>query len=206
MTQPGNLDPRGRLARAAADWTFELVARPSVNGTADEAEFGNWLRDRLAALPTFAGRPEQVWTVPVPGDALGRACVAALVRGEGPRTIILTGHFDTVQIGDYADLAPLATSPHELKPALLRALDKPGANIAESRAREDLASGQFLPGRGLLDMKSGLAAGLAVLEAFAAEPDRHGNLLFLASPTRRPIRRARAAPLKPCPTSPFASA
>jgi arginine utilization protein RocB len=31
-------------------------------------------------------------------------------------------------------------------------------------------------------MKSGLAAGLAVLEAFAAEPDRGGNLLFLAVP------------------------
>ncbi len=31
-------------------------------------------------------------------------------------------------------------------------------------------------------MKSGLAAGIAVLEAFAADPERHGNLLLIATP------------------------
>lgn len=36
-----------------------------------------------------------------------------------------------------------------------------------------------MPGRGALDMKAGLAAGIAVLEEFAAAP-RQGNLLFLA--------------------------
>ena len=40
----------------------------------------------------------------------------------------------------------------------------------------------FLPGRGLLDMKSGIAAGIAVVEAFAADPARRGNLLFAATP------------------------
>ncbi len=52
---------------------------------------------------------------------------------------------------------------------------------AEVRARDDLASGDFLPGRGLLDMKAGLAAGIAAAERFAAEPQA-GNLLFLAVP------------------------
>ena len=33
-------------------------------------------------------------------------------------------------------------------------------------ALADLKSGDFLPGRGLLDMKSGLAAGLAAMEAY----------------------------------------
>ena len=39
-----------------------------------------------------------------------------------------------------------------------------------------------MPGRGLLDMKAGLAAGLAALEAFAAEPEPVSNLLFVAVP------------------------
>ncbi len=38
------------LARRAAEWTFELVAVPSVTGTADEAAFPEWLRQRLATL------------------------------------------------------------------------------------------------------------------------------------------------------------
>jgi arginine utilization protein RocB len=49
-------------------------------------------------------------------------------------------------------------------------------------ALADLESGEFLPGRGMLDMKSGLAAGLAVLEQFAGEEGRQGNLLLLATP------------------------
>jgi arginine utilization protein RocB len=182
MAQPENQPDAGDLARRTAEWTIALVGRGSVNGTADEAVFAGWLRDRIAALPIFAGRDDLVWTIPVAADPLGRACVAALVRGGGPRTIILTGHFDTVHTDDYGDLAPLATRPHELKPALLEKLARPDANAVELRARDDLASGDFLPGRGLLDMKSGLAAGLAVLEAFAAAPDRVGNLLFLAVP------------------------
>jgi arginine utilization protein RocB len=43
-------------------------------------------------------------------------------------------------------------------------------------ALADLESGEFLPGRGLLDMKAGLAAGIAAMEAYRGE----ANLLFLA--------------------------
>jgi arginine utilization protein RocB len=52
----------------------------------------------------------------------------------------------------------------------------------DPRALDDLKSGRFLPGRGLLDMKSGLAAGLVVLEALASQDKRVGNLLFVAVP------------------------
>ena len=44
-----------------------------------------------------------------------------------------------------------------------------------------MQSGRFVPGRGMLDMKSGLAAGLCALEAFAADPSV-GNVLFVATP------------------------
>jgi arginine utilization protein RocB len=169
----------------AAAWALELTAVPSVTGTPDEAAFAGWLRGRIADLPAFAGARGRVWTIPVPGDALGRACVAALVPGRGRRTVVLTGHFDTVTTDGYGDLAPLATRPHELRVALVARLAARGAAAtpAEALALADLVGGAFLPGRGLLDMKAGLAAGLAALLAFAAEPaDREGNLLFLAVP------------------------
>ena len=181
-TLPDFVSATPSLAERAASWTFELVTVPSVNGTRDETAFAEWLRARLAALPIFAGTPEQVWTIPVADDPLGRASVAALVRGEGPRTVILTGHFDTVRIDDYGTLAPLATKPFELKPALIERLLSATPAPSAQLALADLQGGAFLPGRGLLDMKSGLAAGLAVLEAFGEDAQRAGNLLFIAVP------------------------
>jgi len=156
-------------------WALAMTRRPSVTGTADEASFAAWLAGNLTRDFPRA----DVWTFPVaPGD--DRHCVAMLLRGQGARTLVLTGHFDTVTVADYGDLAPLATEPDLLAPALLARLQGKAGTAAEVRALADLEAGAFLPGRGLLDMKAGLAAGLAVCEGFA-ETDA-GNLLFLAVP------------------------
>lgn len=157
---------------------LDLVARASVTGSAGEAEFGPWLAEYLRSHVGFGQKPD-VWTYPVaPGDA--RHVVALLVRGKGARTVVLTGHYDTVTVEDYGDLAPLAGQPEELRTALLTRL-RAAEDPAGRRAREDLESGRFLPGRGLLDMKGGLAAGLAAMAAISAKPFA-GSLLFLAVP------------------------
>lgn len=166
----------------AKHWALTMTAMPSVSGSAEEAAFPMELEALLRATPAFTAHPEDVWTIPVPGGRHPRACVAALVRGRGSRTVLLTGHFDTVPVDDYGDLKPLAGQSIELRPKLLARLRAQAITPAEKRALQDLAGKDFLPGRGLLDMKAGLAAGLAVLEAFAADPDREGNLLFLAVP------------------------
>lgn len=173
------LNPQPERAR---HWSLEMTRLPSVSGSAEEAEFPHKLADMLRAAPPFAAEPENVWTIPVPGGRHQRACVAALVRGRGSRTVLLTGHFDTVPIEDYGDLKPVAGESDALRQGLLQRLRMHAVTVAEKRALRDLADGDYLPGRGLLDMKAGLAAGLAVLEAFAASPDREGNLLFLTVP------------------------
>jgi arginine utilization protein RocB len=158
-----------RSARAR-HWALTLTALPSVSGTEDEAAFPA----RLAAMLVGA----DVWSIPVAEGRFPRAAVCALVRGRGARTVVLTGHYDTVW-ADYGALEPLACRPEALRAALLA---RPAASEAERRALADLAGPDFLPGRGLLDMKAGLAAALVVLEDFAARPERQGNLLFLAVP------------------------
>ena len=96
-----------------------------------------------------------------------------LKRGQGRRTIVLTGHFDVVPVDDYGDLKHLAFAPEQLLPEIVGRLRRTGENPL---ALADFESGDFLPGRGLLDMKAGLAAGVAAMEAYAGE----ANLLFLA--------------------------
>ncbi len=155
-----------------------MVGWPSVTGTVDEALFSQRLEAELSTWPVFRDRPGDLRRAPAPGKH-DRASVLALVRGEGPRTVILVGHFDTVSIDDYGDLAALAGEPEALRAALISKLEASGAN---SLALDDLGSGRFRPGRGMLDMKSGIAAGLAVLEQFAASRQRAGNLLLIACP------------------------
>jgi arginine utilization protein RocB len=164
------------------EWALAMTELPSVSGSPEEAEFPHKLAAMLRASPAFKQAPENVWTIAVPGGRHPRACVAALVRGSGTRTVLLTGHFDTVPIEDYGDLKPLAGSAHALRQGLLQRLRATAATPAEKRALQDLATENYLPGRGLLDMKAGLAAGLGIIEAFASDPDRPGNLLFLAVP------------------------
>ncbi|MGN6582741.1 MAG: M20/M25/M40 family metallo-hydrolase [Rhizobiaceae bacterium] len=155
-----------------------LVGWPSVTGSAEEARFADRLKDELAHWEIFRANPADLVRIPAPG-LHDRASVMALVRGRGSATVILVGHFDTVPVDDYGDLAHLAGKPEALRKALIARLEASGA---DPQALEDLASGRFLPGRGMLDMKSGIAAGLAVLERFAAEQERVGNLLVIACP------------------------
>ena len=171
--------PGSALAARARDVAVALTRWPSVTGTPDEAALPRHLSELLSRHPYFAAHPHHLVTQPIAGDRLGRANVFALVRGCGDACVTLSGHFDTVPTDDYADLAALATEPDALRPALLQRLR---AAETYELAERDLASGDYLPGRGLLDMKSGLAAGIAVLEAFADEADRAGSLLLIATP------------------------
>jgi arginine utilization protein RocB len=178
-----NLEPALETRPDRAEyWALRMTELPSVSGSAEEAAFPQALTDLLRRSPAFAAHPENVWTIPVPGGRHARSCVAALVRGRGRSTVVLTGHFDTVPIEDYGDLKPLAGRAEDLRQGLLSRLRQNAVTRAEKLALLDLSGPDYLPGRGLLDMKAGLAAGLAVLEAFAEQPEREGNLLFLTVP------------------------
>lgn len=169
------------LAVRTEHWARTLTAIPSVTGSRDEAEFAGRLVALLRGTPAFGRATSKVWTLDVPGGAFARKCVLGLVRGEGSRTVVLTGHFDIVETGCYGPLEPLALDPDRLGPALVARIAGEPHEARAAQAAKDLASGDFLAGRGLLDMKGGLAAGLAVIEKLAAGPF-DGNLLFIAVP------------------------
>ena len=141
-----------------------------MTGTPDEAVFSNRLVTYLQCLGL-----REVWKTDIPGDALGRGNVFVLKRGTSPRCVALAGHFDTVPISDYGDLEGLALNAVVLREAMIAKLEQTGESAL---ALADLKSGDFLPGRGLLDMKSGVAAGLAVLEHY----DGECSLLLAATP------------------------
>ncbi len=180
-----------------------MTAFPSVTDSDGETRFAFFLRDLLAGWPYFMAHPELLKLVRTRDDAFERYVVAACVRTPatvaGPvpeRAVILTGHYDVVSVAAYGALAQLAFDPPALAQSLSEALERESGQAADrgerlgktaSRALDDLRSGEFLPGRGLLDMKAGLAAGLAFLEDSAAAAlsggsGANGALVFLAVP------------------------
>ena len=178
---PTNETALNTAAQRAKNLSLLMTRWPSVTGSPDEAAFSEKLRAHLAETPYFQRHPDQLFTVASHGEPMTHN-VVALVRGRGRKTVVLAGHFDTVSIANYGTLAPLACDPEPLTEALLNELRSRPLNSAEAKALRDFESGDFIAGRGLLDMKSGLAAGIAALERFAGLEAPEGNILFVATP------------------------
>ncbi|WP_051085767.1 M20/M25/M40 family metallo-hydrolase [Neomegalonema perideroedes] len=174
----GSLGPE---ARRVEELALRMVSWRSETGAPGEAEFAPRFAEMLREIPYFRDHPEDIRLVDSHGDPLTRS-VVAVVRGRGARTLALAGHFDTVSTENYHELRDLSCDGLALRAALIADLSGRPRSAREDRALEDLRSGDFLPGRGMLDMKSGIAAGVACLERFAAQADREGNLMLLATP------------------------
>ena len=153
---------------------IDLASIPSVTGLPgreNEAAYSiyRWLGD----LPYFHERPENIFLIPVQNDGLKRHCIAALVEADPPckETIIITGHFDVVDAKGYGSLESLAFQPQNYTERLKKeALPKD--------ARADLESGQYLFGRGMADMKYGLALEMACMEKFSESPEKCRRTCF----------------------------
>jgi arginine utilization protein RocB len=159
--------------------TERLMRVGAVSPSADELAVAAVIHALLVAEGTEYA---SVGLDPLPGDPYGRANVHALVRGQRAETIVLLGHFDTVGTEDYGPLEPWATDPT----ALAARVDELAAHAPEMAG--DLAAhpGDWLFGRGAVDMKSGVAVNLALIRRLAAETAGGRppalSVLFLATP------------------------
>ena len=101
----------------------------------------------------------------------------AFVKGTkqpSSKTVILMGHTDTVGIDDYNHLKDKACYPASLMEALK---EEPLPELV----KQQLESGDWHFGRGVLDMKSGVASHVFLLQYYSEHPEElAGNLLLLA--------------------------
>jgi len=112
----------------------------------------------------------------------GRKNFACLLRSKrnSAKTIILMGHFDTVGVDDFARYGDvnIAFQPEQLIEEMKKYFQsKNDLDISEQSAWTHLQTGDWLFGRGSVDMKSGVAINIAILRAFA-KPDENGNRLI----------------------------
>ena len=155
---------------------LDLVRIPSISPSYGETRLAQLIYDKLTQIPYFTEHPADLYFIPIPDDPFDRKNVFAIARAypETNRTIILTGHMDVVDTKEARALEHIAFDPEEYTRRITE-LDLP------EEAEKDLESGKYLFGRGVMDMKTGLAIQMSLLSEYSEEPDRLPvNICFLA--------------------------
>jgi arginine utilization protein RocB len=158
-------------------FTKQLVNIESIVNTSGEKEIAQVLHTMISSFPYFINHPSQVVKSQTVHDDQERYNVLAFVKGTkgtSQKTIILMGHMDTVGTDDYNHLKEHATSPDTLKEQLKH-------ETISTSIKEHVDSDDWMFGRGVLDMKSGLASHLYLLKYFSEHPhELDGNLVFVS--------------------------
>lgn len=159
-------------------FTDELVRVESIVNTKGEIDIANKVYQIISEFPYFVNHPDQLMKPQTLDDEVERYNVLAFVKGtkdvDNNKTIILMGHIDTVGIDDYANLKDVACSPVEL-------MEKLKHESMPTLVKQQLDSGEWYFGRGVLDMKSGVASHLHLLKYYSEHPEElSGNLVFFA--------------------------
>jgi arginine utilization protein RocB len=157
--------------------TKKLAEIESIVNTDGEKNMAHALQALIGEMPYFKANPNYLTIQQTLHDDLERYNVLSFVKGkktESNRTVILMGHMDTVGIDDFNHLKEVACKPDELMDAL-------HAEELPLTVKEQLQSGEWLFGRGVLDMKAGVASHLYLLNYYAEHPEElEGNLVFVS--------------------------
>ncbi|WP_242143454.1 MULTISPECIES: M20/M25/M40 family metallo-hydrolase [unclassified Bacillus cereus group] len=152
-----------------------LVEIPSITGSKAETVLPDFVVEQLSSLSYFKENPSHLEKHPT-GD--GRYFITALVKKEKhlKNTIILVSHFDVVDVEDYGVWKEYAFQPQKLTSMFYSHKDEVPHHV-----QQDIEQGDWLFGRGIMDMKCGLTLHMAMVEQ-ACEGDFDGNILLLTVP------------------------
>src|SRR5699024_3365392 len=129
--------------------TKKLVGTESIVDVDGEQDIATFIYNHLAAHPYCAENSSQLVREQTSKEERKRYKVLAYVKGTkgvSNRSVVLTGHMDTVGVDDFNKQRELAFSPEDWMKFLQ------DEKIPE-QAKEHLDSGDWLFGRGVLDMK-----------------------------------------------------
>jgi len=165
------------LSSRIKEITLELVRQKSVVETVDEIAVSDKVYEIMSQMDYYKKHPEKVYCLPVKDDRWNRKIVVAILNGEkapNNKTVACVGHTDTVGVSDYGLLSEYATKPEEL-------VEKLKELPLNQEVRDDIESGKYLFGRGIFDMKAGVAIVMAMMEEISKDIENfEGNIVFAA--------------------------
>ncbi len=162
------------------DITKTLVSIPSIVGKDNqETNCAKKIYDYYTSLDYFKKNPKQVYLLKTDDDTIYRHSTVAYIKGTGKKasnkTIILMGHIDTVDVDDFTPDNSLAFNPDKAIEHL-KTIDS-----LDDQIKKDIDSGDYMFGRGCLDMKSGVACQMYIMKHFSMHPEElNGNIVAIA--------------------------
>lgn len=158
--------------------TLELVGEKTISSTVYEKNGIELVRKKLMEIDYFKKNPQNIYVGDV-GDELERTFLCALFKSKKKtdKTLILIGHIDTADIENAGNFKDFILKPYEYTKIL-----KENIELLDKEAREDLLSGKYLFGRGIMDMKMGVAMEITTLEYYSNLEDFEGNILMITVP------------------------
>ena len=153
----------------------ELVAVPGISGTDTEKAVAFKIEEMLKRIPYFQEHPENIMLVPLENDPFERSIVTAFlqINPDCPDTVILTGHYDVVDIEEFGHLQDIA---FDIESVTKRINEMP----LDEDSLKDYQSGEWLFGRGTADMKFGHGLCMELLRYYSENNVINGNLLYVA--------------------------
>lgn len=159
----------------ALDILYELAGVRSDTGSAYEKALGEKIYDMISENSYFKANPA-LCGMETFGDFMDRPVVWALRPGKSKKTVLLSGHYDAVEIDSYGPFKDVATQPDLLKERMQQAhLENDG--VKDESFFKDLYDDNWIFGRGCADMKGGLSA---ALEIVLGEECFENTILFVA--------------------------
>lgn len=155
---------------------LQLVKIPSITASPNETEAADFILDYLSNLPYFLDNRDHLQTVLTPlegSETVSLNAVVAQVRAAEAtnRTILFISHFDVVDVSCFGELEPYAFDQEELKMRIKQEF--------MSKSDPPFDPDMFLFGRGIMDMKLGVAIELELIKAFSNNRNMFDvNLVF----------------------------
>lgn len=163
---------------------IELTHISSVVGSNGETVVAQKIYDYFAELDYFKNNPHNLRLWPIAGDPWGRCTILAFVEGTKQaadpfakvKTVLCLGHVDTAGTDDYGELKAEAIHSDILK-------EKLQSIQFNDETLSEIHSPDWILGRGIFDMKTGVAALMVMIETFAKHLEQlEGNLVFIGVP------------------------
>lgn len=156
------------------DLLCSLINHQSITGSPAEIALPEFIYHLLAQKEYFHENEQHLKLHPLDD---GRRLLTALVKkGSKKETVILLSHFDVVGVEDYGSLQNLAFQPKELTREMKKIKDD-----LPDEVRKDIETGEWLFGRGSMDMKAGLTLHMSLIER-AIDDEFDGNILLVTVP------------------------
>jgi arginine utilization protein RocB len=155
----------------------ELVSHKSISATEMETGVEKYVYDFLKDIPYFQKHPDLVGFHKIPNDPFGRCIPYGLIIGNTKDTVILSGHIDVVSTEVYGEAEDLACTIGEELEEKLSHMD------LNELQRRDMESGEWIWGRGVCDMKGGIAIAMYLVKKYAEMAEKgnlEGSILFSA--------------------------